>query len=57
VRILDFDGKVVHEAKPDSLWQVAMLVGAMARVEMKGRIYAYQVTKYYGMLCAGFRPS
>jgi aromatic ring-opening dioxygenase LigB subunit len=57
VRILDIDGKVVHGAKPDSLWQMAMLAGAMARVEMKGRIYAYQVTKYYGMLCAGFRPS
>lgn len=48
------DGKLVDDAKPDSLWQMTMLAGALSVVPMKGRLASYQVPTYYGMLCAGF---
>jgi len=55
--ILDLSPSLVREAKPDSLWQMAMLAGVLDRAEMKPRFHSYQVPTYYGMLCAGFeRP-
>jgi aromatic ring-opening dioxygenase LigB subunit len=47
--------RLVEDAKPDSLWQMAMLAGALSRVRMHGQLYSYQVPTYYGMLCAGFQ--
>lgn len=52
--VLLLDGKVVEDAKPDSLWQMAMLVGLLEVVEMRGRLYSYEVADYFGMLCAGY---
>lgn len=46
----------VEAAKPDSLWQMAILAGALAVVPMRGELISYQVPTYYGMLCAGYRP-
>ena len=46
----------VEGAKPDSLWQMAMLAGALAVVPMDGRLLSYQVPSYYGMLCASYHP-
>lgn len=46
----------VEGAKPDSLWQMAMLVGALSVVPMGGELLSYQVPTYYGMLCASYRP-
>lgn len=45
----------VEDAKPDSLWQMAMLVGVTQVVKMRGSLLSYQVPTYYGMICAGFR--
>jgi len=55
--ILDFSPRLVREAKPDSLWQMAMLAGVLERVETKSMFYSYQLATYYGMLCAGFERS
>ena len=44
----------VENAKPDSLWQIAMLAGVLDKVKMKGKLLTYQVPTYYGMLCAEF---
>jgi aromatic ring-opening dioxygenase LigB subunit len=52
--ILRFDSEMVEEAKPDSLWQMAMLAGVLKSVRMEGRLYSYQVPTYFGMLCAGY---
>ncbi len=52
--ILKFDPSLVDEAKPDSLWQMTMLAGALSQVRMTGRMYSYQVAGYFGMLCAGY---
>jgi aromatic ring-opening dioxygenase LigB subunit len=44
----------IEAAKPDSLWQMTMLAGALSVVPMGGELVSYQVPTYYGMLCAGF---
>lgn len=53
--IMKLRTRLVEDAKPDSLWQMAMLAGALSRVKMRGQLYSYQVPTYYGMLCAGFQ--
>jgi aromatic ring-opening dioxygenase LigB subunit len=45
---------LIEKAKPDSLWQLAMLAGVLDVVEMEGRLVSYQVPTYYGMLCASY---
>lgn len=52
--VMTLGKKFVDAAKPDSLWQMTMLAGAIARVGMEGRFFSYQVPTYYGMICAGF---
>lgn len=54
--VLGMKPDLVEGAKPDSLWQMAMLAGALSLVPMKGELVSYQVPTYYGMLCAMFRP-
>ena len=54
--ILRMDPDFVDGARPDSLWQMAMLVGALSVVPMKGELVSYQVPTYYGMLCASYTP-
>lgn len=41
----------VSTAKPDSLWQVAMLVDVAGRLPMRPEPYSSQVPTYYGMVC------
>ncbi len=48
---------LVNEAKPDSLWQMTMLAGALSVAPLVGTLVSYQVPTYYGMLCAGFARS
>jgi aromatic ring-opening dioxygenase LigB subunit len=52
--ILGFDPSLVEAAKPDSLWQMAMLAGVLSVVPMDGELVSYQVPTYYGMLCASY---
>jgi aromatic ring-opening dioxygenase LigB subunit len=54
--IMKVSPHLVEGAKPDSLWQMAMLAGASSAVPMKGELISYQVPTYYGMLCASFHP-
>jgi len=55
--IMDMPPRLVEGAKPDSLWQMAMLAGALSVVPMVGELMSYQVPTYYGMLCASFRAA
>ena len=55
--VIGIDQDLVEAAKPDSLWQLAMLAGVLDVVQMKGRLVSYQVPTYYGMLCAGYSLS
>jgi len=53
--LMQMDADFVSGAKPDSLWQIAMLAGALSMVTMKGELVSYQVPTYYGMLCASYQ--
>ena len=46
--------RFVDDAKPDSLWQMAILAGLTKVVKMRGNLLSYEVPTYYGMICAGF---
>jgi aromatic ring-opening dioxygenase LigB subunit len=54
--LLSLSPQFVEDAKPDSLWQLAILQGILERVEMTGRLLSYQVPTYFGMLCAIYLP-
>ncbi|MGE5673210.1 MAG: hypothetical protein ACM3XM_04925 [Mycobacterium leprae] len=56
MRLLQFDPKLVEDAKPDSLWQMLILAGAQTVVPMKGALLSYEVPTYFGMLCAAYLP-
>ena len=45
---------LVEAAKPDGLWQMAILAGVLTVVPLPGEVVSYQVPTYYGMLCAGY---
>ena len=46
---------IVEDAKADSLWQLAMLHGALGEA-FDVELLAYECPTYFGMLCASFRP-
>jgi len=54
--LLGLPQQFIEDAKPDSVWQVAILHGILKHVRMKGRLLSYQVPTYYGMLCAAYLP-
>jgi aromatic ring-opening dioxygenase LigB subunit len=56
-RVLGLGPKFVERAKPDSLWQMAILAGIIDRVPMQSELLSYQVPTYYGMICASFQPA
>lgn len=53
-RILQLESRFVEDAKPDSLWQMAILAGIADRVKLKSQLLSYQVPTYYGMICAEY---
>lgn len=54
--LLDLDRQFVEDAKPDSLWQIAVLVGVLERAALKSHFISYDAPTYYGMLCAAYMP-
>jgi aromatic ring-opening dioxygenase LigB subunit len=44
----------LRDAKPDGLWQMAILAGIVDRVKLKSQLLSYQVPTYYGMICAEY---
>lgn len=52
--IMDLRPELVEGAKPDSLWQMTILAGALSTVPMRPELLSYQVPTYYGMLCASY---
>ena len=53
-QLLTLDPGFVEDAKPDSLWQMAILAGLLEKVSMRGRFVSYQAPTYFGLLCASF---
>lgn len=56
-RLLNLPSRFIDDAKPDSLWQIAMLQGMLESVQMKSEFLSYQTPTYFGLLCAVFRTS
>ena len=46
---------LVEAAKPDSLWQMAILAGIANKVKLKVELVSYDVPTYFGMICAHFK--
>jgi aromatic ring-opening dioxygenase LigB subunit len=53
-KLLSLDKQFVENAKPDSIWQIAILSGILKHVPMHGRLVSYQAPTYFGMLCAAY---
>lgn len=45
----------VNAAKPYSLWQMLILVGALEVRPMQGELLSYEVPTYFGMLSAAYQ--
>ncbi len=54
-RLLAIDATLVEDAKPDSLWQMLILAGALEIRPMQGELLSYEVPSYFGMLCAAYQ--
>ncbi|HZY94675.1 MAG TPA: hypothetical protein VFE98_07450 [Candidatus Bathyarchaeia archaeon] len=54
--LMHLDPGLVEDAKPDSLWQLAMLAGVTEVVPTRSELISYQVPTYYGLACASFYP-
>lgn len=54
--LLDFDPDWVERAKPDALWQMLNLHGAIDGQGFRGELLSYEVPTYFGMLCAAYEP-
>lgn len=55
-RLFSLPKKLIEDAKPDSLWQIAVLQGVLETVPMNARLLSYQAPTYFGMLCAAYLP-
>jgi aromatic ring-opening dioxygenase LigB subunit len=53
---LDWLAELVDAAKADSLWQLAVLHGALGS-SFDVELLAYEAPTYFGMLCAAYAPS
>jgi aromatic ring-opening dioxygenase LigB subunit len=51
-RLLDVDINLIKKAIPDSYWQMLILAGAMQIQPLCGEFLSYEVSSYFGMLCA-----
>jgi len=54
--LLSLDQELVENAKPDSIWQMAVLIGVLNQLPMRGKFISYQAPTYFGMLCAAYTP-
>ena len=52
--LLSLEPQLIDSAKPDSLWQIAILIGVLRKVQLKGRLVSYQAPTYFGVLCAAY---
>jgi len=53
-RLLELDPHFVERAKPDSLWQMLILYGAIRKTDLRNTLAVYGCPTYYGMLVAVF---
>jgi len=54
-KVMSIKPDLVEAAKPDSLWQMAILAGIADKVTLEADLVSYDVPTYFGMICANFR--
>lgn len=54
--LLDIEPALIGSAKPDSWWQMVMLLGAIGD-RWRPVLLSYEAPTYFGMLCAAFEPA
>lgn len=54
--LLRLTRRFIDDAKPDSIWQLAILQGILEHTQMTGHLLSYQVPTYFGVLCAVYLP-
>lgn len=52
--LLLIEDELIEDAKPDSLWQMLILYGAIRDSNIKGELLSYQVPTYFGMTVAKY---
>jgi aromatic ring-opening dioxygenase LigB subunit len=52
--VFKLDEQLIENAKPDSIWQLAILIGVLKKVPMQAKFLSYQAPTYFGMLCAAY---
>ncbi|MGC8496647.1 MAG: extradiol dioxygenase [Thermoplasmata archaeon] len=50
------DHKIIEHAKPDSFWQILILIGILHVNKYRVKYIDYQCPTYYGMMIASFAP-
>jgi len=55
--LLSLSPQFIEDAKPDSVWQLAMLHGMLEHTSMRSRLLSYQKPTYFGLLCAAYLPT
>ena len=50
--LAEFDPEFVDAAKPDGIWQVMVLAGAVAAPDRQVEFLSYEAPTYFGLLCA-----
>ena len=53
-KLLDIDMELVESGKPDSLWQMLILHGALNITPMECEVLSYDVPTYFGMIVANY---
>lgn len=53
-QLLRLTPEFIEEAKPDSLWQIAILESILETFKLKAKFISYEAPTYFGLLCAGF---
>lgn len=53
-KLLHIDMDLVDKAKPDSLWQMVILYGALKTTPMNVKLLSYQVPTYFGVTVASY---
>ena len=54
-KIQEFSEEFLDKAKPDSFWQMLILIGIIEEANLKNSFCVYECPDYYGMMVAAFQ--
>ena len=54
-KLLDLSEAFIEQAKPDSIWQMLILLGITNVTELQNDLCVYECPEYYGMIVASFK--